>query len=167
MTPDRAVVGVYGDVLDFAEALRQLQERGLSKLRVYSPVGLEGLERFFPRRGSPIRWFMLVAAIIGCIIAFIMCIGSAEYYGLTVGGKLPATPIPYCVVGFEMLILFAGITGFFMIFAMGDLRADAPSPGYDPRFNEDKYGVRIDGSAEELASATEVLKATGAEEVHD
>ena len=84
------------------------------------------------------------------------------------GGKppmgLPVSP-PYVVIMFEMMILFGGIATLIGMVALGRLPQFRPSPTYDPRFTNDRFGVAVHCAPERSASVREILRAAGAEEV--
>jgi hypothetical protein len=167
MSADRRVTSVFGDTGTLTRALEGLRQAGVRTFTVYSPVGLLGLEHLLPRRGSPIRFVVLVAAVLGGLIGFWASIGSAGVYALIVGGKHPASIVPYCVIGFELTILFGGIAALVAIFGFADLRPGAPAAGYDQRFEEDKFGIVVDCSPESAAAVARLLRDAGAEEVHE
>jgi len=160
------VMSVFREVGGLVTALRAAQSRGFRKLSVYSPIGLPALEPLLPRQGSPIRFFVLAGAIAGCLLAFWMCIGSALLYGLIVGGKWPASVLPYCVIGFEFTILFGGLTAIITIIAFARLRP-AVAECYDPAFGEDRFGLCVYCPPEQTEAVAAMLREAGAEEVHE
>jgi hypothetical protein len=161
------LTSIFPDAESLRRALARLDAAGLRGSDAYSPVGLPELEQHFPRRGSPLRFFMLAAAIVGGALGLTMCIGSAEVYGLILGGKHPATLLPYCVLWFELTVLFGGITGFTAIVSLANLRPDSSLPGYDPRFNEDRFGLHVECATDRAEEVTRLLRESGAEEVHE
>ena len=170
-----AVVSVFRDVGAFARALKRLKELGERDLAIYSPVGLPALEPLFPKQRSPIRFVVLAAGIVGCAGAFWMCIGSALLYGLIVGGKWPASILPYCVIAFELTVLLGGLTALAAIIlavslsnrAVARLRPGRPAVAYDPRFGEDRFGLCVTCAEDQVAPLAAMLREAGAEEVHE
>jgi hypothetical protein len=148
-------------------ALKRLQEAGQRELRLYTPVGLPEAEPYLPRRGSPIRFLVLVAGITGCALGFWLCIGSAQLYGLFVGGKPPASILPYCVIGFELTVLCGGLTAFLGVVVLSRLRPRALPAGYAPEFSEDRFGLVVTCAPSEADAVTRLLREAGAEEVHE
>ena len=161
------VISVFREASGLAAALREAKARDLGGLAVFSPVGLPAFEHLLPRRGSPIRFFVLAAGITGCILAFWMCIGSALLYGLIVGGKWPASWLPYCVIGFELTILLGGLATVAAILALGRLSPRSPRESYDPRVQVDKFAIAVCCDTEQLAAVDRLLRDAGAEEVHE
>lgn len=161
------VVSIFADSRGFAGALERLKEAGQRDVTAYSPVGMLGLERLLPRRGSPIRFIALVAGICGCIGGFWMCIGSAELYNLIVGGKHPVNLLPYAIIGFELAILTAGVITLGAIIGFAKLRPAHPVRAYDPRFAVDEFGIVVQCPESEIPSVVALLRAAGAKEVHE
>ncbi len=161
------LVAVFPDVNALRTALERLRDRKVTSFQVYTPASLLGLEHLLPKRGSPVRFLVILGGFAGATIGFWMSIGSALIYRLIVGGKIPASILPYCVLGFEFTVLFGGLTALIGVFAFADLRPGRPSAGYDPRFSSDRFGVVAFGGPALLATAREVLGASGAEEVRD
>ena len=161
------VFSVFPEMASFVGALKRLRAEGLRDFAVYSPVALPELEHLLPRRGSPVRFVVLVAAIAGCIGGFWMCIGSALLYGLIVGGKQPAAILPYCVIGFELTVLLGGLTAIVAIIAFARLRPGRPTAAYDPRFGEDQFGIAVTCGPSESARVAALLRDAGAREVNE
>jgi hypothetical protein len=167
MNSRRCVTSVFDNVAAFKNGLMRLHESNLRDVTAYTPVGMPELEQYLPTAGSPIRFFVLIAAVVGCISGFWMCIGSAYLYNLIVGGKHPRTLLPYAVIGFELTILIGGLTAVVMIILFARLRPGHPIKTYDPRFNVDRFGITVYCSEEQLSQAQSILEDAGAEEVHE
>jgi len=167
MSERSRVESVFGDVPSFVAALKRLREEGLRDLEIYSPVGLRGLRGLMPKTGSPVRFITLAGAIVGAALGFWMCIGSALLYGLIVGGKWPAGYLPYCVIGFELTVLFGGLTALFAMVAAARLGPRPPGAEYDPRFQVDKFGITVFCQTEQLTPVDQLLRGAGAQEVHE
>ncbi len=161
------LVAVFPDVNALRVALERLRDRKVTGYQVYTPGSLLSLEHLLPKQGSPVRWLVILGGFVGATIGFWMSIGSSLVYRLIVGGQVPASIIPYCVLGFEFTVLFGGLTALIAAFAFADLRPSRPSAGYDPRFNEDKFGIRVECTRAEAPELTALLREAGAEEVHE
>jgi molybdopterin-containing oxidoreductase family membrane subunit len=90
---------------------------------------------------------------------------SSLVWGLTVGGKDPVSIPPYVVIAFEMTILFGGIATLIGMVTLGRLPRFTPSPTFDPRFTNDRFGVAVHCSPERAPSVRDILRTAGAEEV--
>ena len=165
MNEPRHLVSVFADPRGLAEGLRRMRELGLREVEVYSPAGLPELGPLLPRQGSPIRFLTLLAGIAGAILGFRMCLGSALLYGLIVGGKFPASILPYCVIGFELTVLVGGLTAFFAVLAYARLLPKRLPLAYDPRFGVDKFGLAVVCDPARIGEVAGLLRAAGAEEV--
>jgi hypothetical protein len=161
------LVAVFPDINALRTALERLRDRKMKGFQVYSPASLLGLEHLLPTRGSAVRFLVILGAVIGATVGFWMSIGSALIYHMIVGGKIPASILPYCVLGFEFTVLFGGLTALIGVFALADLRPGRPSVGYDPRFGEDRFGIRLECTPEQAPALTALLREAGAEEVHE
>jgi len=167
MNQGRRIVSVFGNVCGLAAALGQLEALGLRDVAVYSPVGLPALEHLLPKRGSKIRFLVLAAGITGCLCAFWMCIGSALIYGLIVGGKWPAAVLPYCVIAFELTVLFGGLTALVSIIGLARLRPRVLPVEYHPSFGQDRFGLCVGCADGQAASLVGLLREAGAEDVYE
>jgi hypothetical protein len=167
MSEPRRLVSVFSDPRGMAEGLRRVKELGLREVEVYSPAGLPELGPLLPRQGSPIRFLVLLAGIAGAILGFWVCIGSALLYGLIVGAKFPVSVLPYCVIGFELTVLIGGLTAFFAVLFAARLFPRRLPLAYDPRFGEDKFGLAVVCAPARFGEIAGLLRAAGAEEVHE
>ena len=167
MSEQVRVRAAFKDLRGLKQALEELRSRGLREVRVFSPVGLPGVEALLPRRRSPVRFSVLAAGLLGASVGFFMSIGSTAPYRLILGGKHPSTIPPYCIPGFEFTILFGGVTAFFTWAFLAALSPRHRPADYDPRFNEDQYGVVVECSRARGPEALALLRAAGGEEAHE
>jgi molybdopterin-containing oxidoreductase family membrane subunit len=86
-------------------------------------------------------------------------------WGLTTGGKPVASIPPFIVIAFEMTILFGGVATVLGMALLGRLPRLTPSPSFDPRFTNDRFGVAVHVAPERGGSVREILRAAGADEV--
>jgi len=86
---------------------------------------------------------------------------AAVRIGLPSGASLP----PFVVIAFELTILFGGIATLIGMVVLGRLPKFRPSPGFDPRFTRDRFGVAVHCAPDRGGSVREILGAAGAEEV--
>jgi hypothetical protein len=167
MIHTRRLVSVFGDGSSFTRALQRLQEAHIQDIHAFMPAGISAVEQFLPRRGSPVRFFTIAAGIAGAISGFWMCIGSALLYSLIVGGKRPAALLPYCVIGFELTVLLGGLMTLAAVFFFSRLYPGHKSSAYRPAFSNDKYGIAIDCTSDQIDTVTGLLRAAGAEEIDE
>jgi Protein of unknown function (DUF3341) len=66
---------------------------------------------------------------------------------------------------FELMILFGGIATLIGMVSLGRLPKFRPSPSYDPRFTNDRFGIFVPAGSDKAAAAEKLLRDAGAEEV--
>jgi len=164
------ILGVFAHVDTTVRALEELKAKGYHDLTVYTPVPVHEIEEVVERDRpvSRVRVFTLLGGLVGLASAWILTAWSSLKWSLVVGGKPPmSVPVspPYVVIMFEMMVLFGGIATLIGLVALGRLPRFRPSPSYDPRFTNDRFGVAVHCAAERAASVREILRAAGAEEV--
>jgi hypothetical protein len=161
------VLGVFAHVDTTVRALEELRAKGYHDLNVYMPVPVHAIENVMERDRpvSRVRLFTLIGGLTGTICGFVISIWSAMKWGLVTGGK-PIASIPaYVVIAFELTILFGGFATLLGMVILGRLPRFRPSPAYDPRFTNDRFGVAVRCSPDRGASVREILRTAGAEEV--
>ena len=164
------ILGVFAHVDTTVRALEGLKAKGYHDLTVYTPIPVHEIEDVVERDRpvSRVRVFTLLGGLVGLASAWLLTAWTSLKWGLIVGGKepmlVPVSP-PYVVIMFEMMILFGGIATLIGMVALGRLPQFRPSPSYDPRFTNDRFGVAVHCAPERSASVREILRAAGAEEV--
>jgi hypothetical protein len=164
------ILGVFAHVDTTVRALEELKAKGYHDLTVYTPVPVHEIEDVVERDRpvSKVRLFTLLGGLTGLASGWILTAWSSLKWELIVGGKppmgLPVSP-PYVVIMFEMMVLFGGIATLIGMITLGRLPQFRPSPSYDVRFTNDRFGVAVHCAAERAASVREILRGAGAEEV--
>ena len=161
------VLGVFAHVDTTVRALEELKSKGYHDLTVYTPVPVHEIEDVLERDRpvSPVRLFTLIGGLTGTASGFFLTIWSAMQWGLITGGKPVASIPPYVVIAFELTILFGGVATLLGMVVLARLPRLRPSPTFDPRFTNDRFGVAVHCAAERRASVRQILTAAGAEEV--
>ena len=161
------VVGVFEHVDTTVRALEELRAKGYRDLTVYTPVPVHEIEDVLERDRpvSRVRLFTLIGGLIGTASGFLLTMWSSLKWGIIVGGKAPASIPPYVVIAFELTILFGGLATLIGMVTLGRLPKLTPSPWFDPRFTNDRFGVAVHCAPERLTSVREILQRAGAEEV--
>src|SRR2546425_2842653 len=161
------ILGVFGHVDTTVRALEDLKAKGYHDMTVYTPVPIHEIEDVVERDRpvSRVRLFTLIGGLTGTASGFLLTIWSAMQWGLTTGGKPVASIPPFVVIAFELTILFGGIATVIGIVLLGRLPRLRPSPTFDGRFTNDRFGVAVHCAAERLASVRQILTSAGAEEV--
>ena len=159
------VVGVFGSIDAALLALKELKSKGYANLTVYSPTPQHELEEVLDQGISPVRLFTLIGALTGCAFGFFYAISTSVDWPLITGGKPIVSLPPFVVIGFECTILIGALStvaGMFLNARLPKLRQAA---GYDPRFSNDKFGIVAFGGPAQVATAEQIMRAAGAEEV--
>src|SRR5919109_4849058 len=164
------ILGVFAHVDTIVRALENLRAKGYHDLTVYTPVPVHEIEDVLERDRpvSRVRIFTLIGGLVGLASAWLLTQWTSMQWDLVVGGKppigLPVSP-PYIVIMFELMILFGGIATLIGMVTLGRLPRFRPSPAYDPRFSNDRFGVAVHCAVERAMSVREILRAAGAEEI--
>jgi hypothetical protein len=161
------VVGVFAHVDTTVKALEELRSKGYHDLEVYTPAPIHEIEDVMERDRpvSRVRLFTLIGGLTGTASGFILTIWSALQWGLVTGGKPIASIPPFVVIAFELTILFGGLSTVLGMVLLGRLPRLRPTPAYDPRFSNDRFGVAVRCASGRGASVSEILRGAGAEEV--
>ena len=166
-TASANVLGVFAHVDTTLHAIRALRQQGFSELTVYTPVPVEEIEEEVDK-GRPlsrVRLFTLIGGLTGTVTGFFLTIWSALKWDLVTGGKHPVSIPPFVIIGFELTILFGGLSTLLGLLILGRLPKLRPSPTYDPRFTLDRFGVAVACPPDKAEAVTALLTASGAEEV--
>jgi Protein of unknown function (DUF3341) len=161
------ILGVFAHVDTIVRALENLRAKGYHDLTVYTPVPVHEIEDVLERDRpvSRVRLFTLIGGLTGTTSGFLLTIWTAMQWGLVTGGKPIASIPPYVVIAFELTILFGGLATVIGMAILGRLPRVRPSPTYDPRFTNDRFGVAVHCPPDRAASVREILRGAGAEEV--
>ena len=158
------VTGVFRTSSDLLLAIRRAQRAGFDRLETFTPVNLPEVEKALGRPKSPVRRWTLIGALSGLVGGFALAIGTGLVNNLIVGGKHAVSIAPYCIVGFEGLILCGALANFAAVLWYCRLGRSKLPPGYDDRFVLDRFGLMIGCGKDRAAAAVTVLKEAGAEE---
>ncbi len=161
------VLGVFAHVDTTVRALEALRAKGYHDLTVYTPVPVHEIEDVLERDRpvSRVRLFTLLGGLTGMVSGFLLTIWSSMQWGLTTGGKPVVSIPPFVVIAFELTILFGGLATLIGMVVLGRLPRLRPSPMFDPRFTNDRFGVAVHCGPGRSGSVREILRAAGAEEV--
>src|SRR3989304_5495193 len=125
------IVGVFAHVDTTVRALEELKAKGYHDLTGYTPGPVHEIED--GGGGGPPGGFW----------GFVGTFWWAMQWTRVPGGKPIASLPPFVVIAFELTILFGGIATLIGMVVLGRLPKFRPSPGFDPRFTRDRFGVAV------------------------
>lgn len=160
------VMGIWYYVDDAADAVTTLRQAGHKHLNVFSPVPHHEIEHALEQGPSLVRWVTAVGGFLGATGGFALCFYSLGSWPLVIGGKELFSVPPMTVIGYESMILIAGLSNLLGMLALARLPQVKPVAPYDPRFQEDRIGVWVACDAANAARVEQMMKGHGAEEVH-
>jgi len=164
--PDR-VRARYDDFNNFRRGLLALKHAHIHSYHAFGPTNLVDVDELMPVRFSPVRGFAIFAGFIGLVMFWVMCITTSDIYSLVVGGKPPISNVPFVIPAYEGTILSAAVIGFAVALVIAAIGFHQPPADYDPHFSEDSYGVEVLCRLEERTHIMDLLRNTGAVEVHE
>jgi len=160
------VMGIYHYVDDAAEAVTALRASGHKDLQVFSPVPHHEIEHAMEQGPSLVRWVTFTGGLLGCTGGFALCWYSIASWPLVIGGKELFSVPPFTVIGYESMILIAGLSNLLGMLALARLPQVKASAPYDPRFQEDMIGIWVPCAPDTAPKVEQMLKGQGALEVH-
>jgi hypothetical protein len=145
-------------------AIRQLRDRGVADLDVYSPYPVVAIEQQLGIRRSRIPFFAFGAAVLGGGFAYwLQWFMNAWDYPLNVGGRPPHMAPAFVPVTFEMAVLACAITAFLAVL----VRAGLPRL-WDPVFEVEGFErASVDRLWLALGAATRASDEELAQVLHD
>lgn len=159
------VMGIFYYVDDAAKAVTALRQAGHKDVQVFSPVPHHEIEKALEQGPSLVRWVTFVGGFLGATGGFALCWYSIASWPLVVGGKELFSVPPFTILGYESMILLAGLANLLGMLALARLpqiRATAP---YDPRFQEDRIGIWVPCAPDATVKVEQMMKGQGAPEV--
>ena len=123
-----STTGNWGIVAEFDSpaaiynAAKQTTDAGYSRVDAHTPFPVHGIDGQLRQGPSGLGWLVVSCGLLGIILAQLMMYWmNAVDYPMWVSGKLPyawPTTIP---ITFEMMVLLAGISAVFGMFALNKL----------------------------------------------
>jgi hypothetical protein len=160
------VMGIFYYVDDAAEAVTALRQSGHKDLNVFSPVPHHEIEHALEQGPSLVRWVTATGALLGASGGFGLCYYTIASWPLVIGGKELFSLPPFTVIGYESMILIAGLANLLGLLALARLPQVKQVAPYDPRFQEDRIGIWVPCTGAAVGRVESALKGHQAEEVH-
>jgi hypothetical protein len=165
MAAHEILTATYDDIHAVIGAVRSIREEGCEDVAVFGPIMETELEEALGKPPSPVRRYALIGGAMGCISGFALTVWSSYYYPLVVGGKDLASIPAYVVIGFEMTILFAGISALIGMLIHNRMPTLKLHAAHHPGYTDDRFGIRVVCDPSSRANVEEVLRSYGPGEV--
>jgi len=159
------VTAMFAEAEACAGAITALRAAGLPAARVFTPFASEAVAHALGARRSPVRLWVLLGGLTGCIGGFVLTIGLSTLYPHRTAGMPIVSIPPFVIIAFELTILCGALSGVVGFLAHGGFGREAPAPGYRVEFSDDRFGVVVECAAAEVTRVVEVVRAAGATEV--
>lgn len=126
-------------LLDAAAAARQA---GFPAHDAYTPYAVHGLDEVLGLRPSRLPWVCFGCGLFGLLAALLFqWWTSAVDWPLNVGGKPPASNPAFILVGFELMVLLAGVGTVFAFFVRARLYPRAEPAFSIERVTDDRFAL--------------------------
>ena len=141
----RLMVASFEREEDTLDAVRASRQHGLKVLDVLSPYAVHGLDQALGLRRSRLPWIVFAVGLAGAVLKIVFQVWTSSVnWPINVGGK-PFRPwLAFVPVTFEVMVLFAGITGLLVFLIAGRLypgrRAILPAE----RTTDDRFAVVVE-----------------------
>ena len=159
------VMGIYYFVDDAAQTVTALRQAGHKDLRVFSPVPHHEIEEALEQGPSIVRWVTFTGGLLGATGGFALCWYTIYTWPMVIGGKELYSIPPFTILGYESMILLAGLSNLLGMLALARVPEIKPAAPYDPRFQEDRIGIWVPCPPDATARVEQTMKGQGAEEV--
>lgn len=159
------ITAAFADEAACVRGIEAVEAQGLEKPHVFSPFPSEHIGKALKARRSPVRWWVLLGGISGCVSGFALTIGlSMRYPRVTAGMPIVSIP-PFVIIAFELTILFGALSGALGLLVHGRLPGSDEVPGYDVRFSNDRFGLVLECALSQRSPVEALLRDVGATEV--
>ncbi|HXG69061.1 MAG TPA: DUF3341 domain-containing protein [Gemmatimonadaceae bacterium] len=161
----RGVLGAFRELDATVDAIKDLKEKRLGDISVFSPTPRHELEHAIDAPHSPVRRFTLIGGLAGLTFGYWIAIWISDYWPMVVGGKAIASWVPYTIFGFEVMVLVGALSTVVGLLINARVPRLTTTVGYDPRFSHGDYGVWVECTPDRAHEAEALLRQHGAVEV--
>jgi hypothetical protein len=160
-----AVLGSFATLEGVLKVVPELRKKGLSQIKVYSPVTSPELEEIMEKKPSLVRNFALGGSILGALGGFSLASFTSLQWSLVTGGKPIISIPPFLIISFECAVLMGTLSSLVGLFLLARLPKISLEKTYDPKFTGKDFGVLVYCEERQIATAEKILTSYGAEEV--
>jgi hypothetical protein len=160
------VLGVFAHLDTASDAIRRLRHDGYDALTVYSPTPRHELEEALETTESAVRIFTLMGAFTGSAAGASLAVWASLQWPLIVGGKEIVALPAFSVIIFELTILLGALSTVAGLFITSRLpRVGRAEALYHPSFTAGRFGVFAHVGRDRFDAVSEIMTASGSEEV--
>ena len=169
MSGEIALVSTFASEHDCVRGIEELHAAHSLDFQAFTPfpseLVTEASQEARSQGRSPVRWWVLIGAIIGFLTAVAVTVGTSLEWNLNAGGRAVVSIPPYVPIMFELMILFGGVSGVTGFLMHSGLPVFDSETGYRSRFGADKFGLVVQCGVAEAAKLESLLMDAGAESV--
>jgi len=182
MEPDRespkpsapfALMGYFLTPAEIHRACEALRDAGYRRFDAHTPFPVHGLEKAMGLKASPLPWLVLGGGATGLVSAILLAWYTQLHdYPLIISGKPSFSYQAFIPIFFELTVLFAALTCFFGLFALGRLPSffhpTMTHPSF-PRATDDAFFISVEASDPKYDSAEtrNLLQRLGAQGIRE
>ncbi|MEL0080511.1 MAG: DUF3341 domain-containing protein [bacterium] len=161
------IMGIYSYVDLLVDSVKKLRSNGFEEIRVFSPAPNHEIEDCLDtgKEPSKVKYFTLCGAILGALVGLAFTVFTSMDWPIVTSAKPIVSLPPYMIIVFECMILIGGLSTFLGLLINARLRKDTPPELYDERFSDDKFGILVSCSADQLEEVENILRDMGSEEI--
>ena len=143
--PRRLMLAVFSNQHDLIGAIREVRGRGLTIVDVFTPYAVHGLDRALGWAPSRLSRACFALGLTGAALMFFFEFwASAGDWPVNIGGK-PWNSLPAFVpVGFEFMVLSAGLGSVFVFFLIARLWPGKGVRLPHPRVTDDRFVLLLE-----------------------
>jgi hypothetical protein len=161
VTTTPGVLASFEQIDVACDVIRDLRAKGRKDITVFYSHPNHELEDAAGHATSPVRLFTLIGGLTGLAGAIGMQVWMNRDWPLLVGGK-PIVAIPaFVVIFFELTVLVASLCTLAGV-ALLSTALRKKGVRYDPRFSDDRIGVFVPASRDQVAGTEKLLRDAGA-----
>jgi hypothetical protein len=158
LKPTTAALAEFETADQMIAAVKKLRGQGYQTLDMYTPYPIHGSDEMLGLKRSPVSKIVFAAGMAGAGGAYaLQWLLNAFLYPLNVGGRPPHSGPAFIIVTFEMGVLFAAVTAFSVVFALGGLPAlwhpVFEIDGFE-RASIDRFWISVDTNDEKYSAET-------------
>lgn len=165
MKSEGTLVASFAYVDEFMGCLKALRKRDYRVRSAFSPVHLPELDEILGMKRSRTRSFTLLGGIVGGLGLPALAVWAHLSFKLIVYGKPVLGWIPWIIVAFEGMVLFASLSAFVSWVFKAGLPKPVLDAGYDDSFSGQTFGIVVAVPEKRREEIEDILKENGAREI--